>query len=77
LLLVLMLAIRKLRKDRVIRAARDPATGKKPQMQMPYGVAIALGTLATLYLTGVNPPADKPFDPTAVQMSADIMNSGD
>jgi len=77
LLLVLMLAIRKLRKAQVSKAARDPATGKKPQMQMPYGVAIAVGALATLYLAGVNPPADKPFDPTAVQIPADILNSGD
>jgi prepilin peptidase CpaA len=77
LLLALMLATRKLRKDRATKISRDPATGKKPQMQMPYGVAIAVGTLATLYLTGVNPPTEKPFDPTAVQMPADILNSGD
>jgi prepilin peptidase CpaA len=77
LLLVLMLAVRKLRKAPATEMARSPATGKKPQMQMPYGVAIAVGTLATLYLAGVNPPADKPFDPAAVQMPADILNSGD
>ncbi len=77
LLLVLMLVIRKLRKARVTKIARDPATGKTPQMQMPYGVAIAVGTLATLYMAGVSPPPDKPFDPTAVKMPADILNSGD
>jgi len=65
ILLLLMLGVRRFRRKRRPAGPFDETTPRK-SMQMPYGVAIAAGTIFAIYWIGVNPPAYEVFDPTAV-----------
>ena len=68
LLLVLMLITRPIRRR---FSAGDQSTGEQqPKMQLPYGIAIAAGTIMTIYYVGVNPPLVDPFDPAALEFPA-------
>jgi prepilin peptidase CpaA len=68
LILVLgMLATRPLRRKRA-RPSPIEKVGTKKSMQMPYGVAIAAGTIFTIYWVGVNPGTFEVFDPTAASI---------
>ncbi|ASK88417.1 prepilin peptidase [Sphingorhabdus sp. SMR4y] len=66
ILLLAMLFTRRFRRKRV-RAGPFQETDARKSMQMPYGVAIAAGTIFMIYWVGVN-PATFVFDPTAVSV---------
>ncbi len=67
ILLLAMLVTRRFRKKRV-RSNPFEETEARKSMQMPYGVAIATGTIFTIYWVGVNPGMIEAFDPTAVSI---------
>jgi prepilin peptidase CpaA len=67
ILLLAMLATRPFRRKRA-RSGPLKKFDTKKSMQMPYGVAIAAGTIFTIYWVGVNPGTFEVFDPTAVSI---------
>ena len=69
ILLLAMLVTRRFRKRRARPSPFDDPDTKK-SLQMPYGVAIAVGTIITIYLVGVNPGTFEVFDPTAASIRA-------
>jgi prepilin peptidase CpaA len=69
ILLLAMLATRRFRRKQVRPSPFEEADIRKT-MQMPYGVAIAAGTIFMVYWVGVNPGIFEVFDPTAVSIPA-------
>lgn len=70
ILMLAMLVTRRFRKKRVHPNPFEDENVRKT-MQMPYGVAIAAGTILTIYWVGVNPSGFETFDPTAVSVPLD------
>ncbi|WP_417818943.1 A24 family peptidase [Tritonibacter scottomollicae] len=67
ILLLAMLVTRRFRKRRIRPGPFEEPDAKK-SLQMPYGVAIAAGSIFTIYWIGVNPGTIAVFDPTAVSI---------
>lgn len=67
ILLLAMLIMRRFRRIRAYSSSLEKVDTRK-SMQMPYGVAIAAGTIFMIYWVGVNPSAPGAFDPTSVSI---------
>lgn len=71
LLLAVMLLGRRMRKKTGAENKDNPQPPKVRAIKLPYGVAIASGTIVTMILATVNPPLQDGFDPLSLPLSTE------